>query len=167
MTTTGDFSLLAITVPHVSLKRGSNGGSLFAVFEIKVEANCSGQRLQWTHHRRYTDFMELHRKLSQLGFAGLPELPGKRLMNNLAEQFLQKRRAQLESYLQQTTNSPEASTCPSFMNFIGAVQFIDTSEANRDDNMTNFPYAMRSGRYARTKPARATDVDTCKTCVIC
>ena len=156
-----DFRILSITVPEVSLKRGPNGGSQFAVFELKVQAQSSGQPLQWKHHRRYTDFLELHNRLRRSNIHDLPDLPGKRLMGNLSEPFLQQRRVDLQIYLQNTMASSEASKCPSFMSFIGAVQFIDTSDQDNGENtMTDFPYTMRSGRYGEaqrgvgSKPSR-------------
>lgn len=160
-----NFHILSITVPHVSLKHGPKSGSQFAVFELKVEAHSSGQRLQWTHHRRYTDFVELHNKLTRYNFVDLPDLPAKRLLNNLSEHFLQQRREQLELYLQQTNCTSEASKCPSFMNFIGAVQFIDTSNADSRE-ITSFPYTMRSGRYAGPGSKPAVGEDSCRVCAI-
>jgi hypothetical protein len=56
-----------------------------------------------------------------------------------------------------------ASKSTSFMNFIGAVQFIDRVADEAKDTMTDFPYAFRSGRYNQPKPRHEkSDVVTCR-----
>lgn len=145
-----EFSIDCINVPTVSLKRKAvQSGSQFAVFELTVEATSSGSKLRWNVHRRYTDFTELHNKLVRSGINDIPDLPGKRMVGNYSSSFLEERRLQLEEYLKSICcNSPRAVSNIGFMNFIGAVQFIDQVKEDGEGNMTSFPYTFRSGRGA-------------------
>mmetsp|Transcript_24975 Transcript_24975/g.32540 ORF Transcript_24975/g.32540 Transcript_24975/m.32540 type:complete len:171 (-) Transcript_24975:213-725(-) len=148
LVTPGDFKIDMISIPSVSLKRkAAQSGSQFAVFELTVEATSNSTKLRWNVHRRYTDFTELHNKLTRSGINDIPDLPGKRMVGNYSPSFLEERRAQLDDYLKGACDSHRAVSNIGFMNFIGAVQFIDQVK-EEGDNMTSFPYTFRSGRYS-------------------
>lgn len=147
MSLPAEFKIGCINVPSVSLRRlgTSQSGSQFAVFALVVEATSGGSPLRWTVHRRYTDFTELHTKLSK-SYTDLPILPGKRVIGNFSAAFLDERRLQLQDYLRSLMSNERAVKSPGFMSFIGAVQFID--QVKGGGAMTSFPYTFRSGRYA-------------------
>jgi hypothetical protein len=156
-----EFQIELISIPSVSLKRkAAQSGSQFAVFELTVEATSNGSKLRWNVHRRYTDFEELHNKLVRSGINDIPDLPGKRMVGNYSTSFLEERRAQLEDYLRGACDSHRAVSNIGFMNFIGAVQFIDQVKEEGEGNMTSFPYTFRSGRYS-PHPTRQVEETTC------
>jgi len=138
----------------------ASNSNQFAVFELTIEATNNGSTLRWQVHRRYTDFTELHNKMFRSKFAGVPELPGKKMIGNHDPSFLETRRVQLEEYLSKLLDCAEAIASPGFMNFIGGTQFID--QRNSEAGMESFPYTFRSGRGIAVQGTKASD-DTCHT----
>lgn len=61
-----------------------------------VSVSCDGQ--EYTTRKRFSNFDELHDKLSKL-FDNLPELPGKTLLKITKAADLDKRRLALEKFL--------------------------------------------------------------------
>eukprot|EP01043_Picozoa_sp_COSAG02_P037823 COSAG02_NODE_2866_length_7865_cov_7.555498_7_plen_222_part_00 len=98
---------------------------------------CSKGKHGWMVQRRYTQFCQLHAQLSAVGLAGLPELPPKKLVGNMAAEFVEQRRVGLESYLQQVcTMAGEAGADGStkavlkpLYTFVGADWLLDEGEA--------------------------------------
>ena len=87
---------------------------------------------------------------------------------NFSQTFLETRRSQLEVYLKEVAQSPEAARSPGFMGFIGAVQFIEQKSQSSDaDGMTAFPYTFRSGRYNPRQQPPSKDDGTCHTPLAC
>lgn len=164
----GEFKIECISVPSVSLRRGgpAQSGAQFSVFALVVEAISGGSPLRWTVHRRYTDFESLNNKLSK-SYNDLPALPGKRVVGNFSSAFLDERRLQLQDYLRNLLNEPRLVTSAGFMNFIGAVQFID--QVKESGAMTSFPYTFRSGRYAPRPANSKSEDEPCRAakCTVC
>ena len=64
------------------------------VIEITV-GDC-----KWTIQRRYSEFHDLHEKLVALKKVEKAQLPPKKYLRNQAKSFVEKRRHELEVYLQ-------------------------------------------------------------------
>ena len=58
---------------------------------------------KWTVHRRYNEFKELHKEISEIGNA--PIFPSKNYVTKFNPEFLEKRRKELELYLNTTLSS--------------------------------------------------------------
>ena len=74
------------------------------VIELVV-SDCS-----WTIQRRYSEFHDLHEKLVALRKVDQALLPPKKLLWNQSKSFVEKRRQDLENYLQELLN--ESSYLP-------------------------------------------------------
>ncbi|KAH8693049.1 putative intermediate filament protein [Talaromyces proteolyticus] len=85
-------------------------GREFALYVIEVRRNAGEQMpaASWAVPRRYSEFHELHQKL-RMRYPSVRQLefPRRRMMMKLQKDFLQKRRAALEAYLQQLLLLPE------------------------------------------------------------
>ncbi|KKA23449.1 Intermediate filament protein (Mdm1) [Rasamsonia emersonii CBS 393.64] len=86
-------------------------GREFALYVIEVHRKAGEQMpaATWAVTRRYSEFHELHQKL-RMRYASVRQLefPRRRVVMKLQKDFLQKRRAALEAYLQQLLLLPEA-----------------------------------------------------------
>jgi hypothetical protein len=71
------------------------GGKEITYYIIKVK--CDGNK--WELKRRYNEFAELKKDLAA-NHGGLPPMPGKTLWKIRKDDFLEKRRTGLESFLQ-------------------------------------------------------------------
>jgi hypothetical protein len=70
---------------------------------------------------RYSEFRSIHRKLVAAGLGGvvqLPLLPPKRSYSTQDERFAERRRAELEGYLQLLVREPELRSCPELHGFL-------------------------------------------------
>ena len=69
---------------------------------------CSKGKHGWMVQRRYTQFVQLHAQLGAVGLADqLPALPPKKLVGNMAADFVEQRRAALERYLQEVCTAAD------------------------------------------------------------
>ncbi|CAN7937208.1 unnamed protein product, partial [Ixodes hexagonus] len=75
---------------------GTEHGEGFTVYIIQV----SVAPYRWTTKHRYSDFKELHDKLTANFHVDKALLPPKKLFGNQSEAFVQQRQAELEHYLQ-------------------------------------------------------------------
>jgi hypothetical protein len=79
--------------------------------------------------KRYSDFAEMHEQLVALfPSATIPKVPGKKLINNLDKNFIEKRRGKLCNFLQSLSQQPALASSSVFLAFIE-----DTNEMNTDD----------------------------------
>jgi len=75
----------------------SKGGRKYINYVIEVLIVTT----KWKVKRRFTDFLNLDRKLKNLGqFSELPKVPGKKLLGNQNEAFVAKRQIKLQEYLE-------------------------------------------------------------------
>ncbi|KAH8410847.1 hypothetical protein KR222_000563 [Zaprionus bogoriensis] len=83
----------AVTIPKYSVE--SSAGITY--YDIKVRV----ANVEWCVERRYRDFAQLHDKLVEDTSIGRKLLPPKKLVGNKQPAFVELRREQLETYLQE------------------------------------------------------------------
>ena len=119
-------------------------GSGYIVYEITIKANDGA--FVWGVHRRYNNFLELHRTLP----AGVPKplLPKKKLFGNFSDKFVEERSALLNDYLQEIFQNVVLRNSTQFLSFIAAERIIDEQNlaTSKLQSYTSFPYAFRSTR---------------------
>ena len=91
-------------------------GKTYALYAITVmRIWSSGKEESWATFRRYREFYDLHCSLKENGSnLGNLKLPGKTFFKDLKEEFLEKRRGELNSYLNTLLNMshpPKAMEC--------------------------------------------------------
>jgi len=95
------------------------GGKEVTFFVIKVK--CDGQ--QWELKRRYNEFAELKKELA-LNHGGLPSMPGKTLFKIRKDDFLEKRRSGLESFLKKLMDRQDIFGNEQFLDFLKVSFFL-------------------------------------------
>ena len=91
-------------------------GKTYALYAITVARQwASGKEESWSTFRRYREFHDLHCSLKENGSnLGNLKIPGKTFFKDLKEDFLEKRRGELNSYLHillNMTHPPKAMEC--------------------------------------------------------
>ncbi|OQS02611.1 hypothetical protein THRCLA_05035 [Thraustotheca clavata] len=112
-------------------KQGSDAHVVYAVIVSQHDE-------QWTVHRRYRQFLNLHTKLTKLYGITL-EFPERIYFNNRDPAVIQQREAALNSYIKGLLDIDRVKESPEFRTFVGA-------EIDLNSNYTQFSYAFRSGR---------------------
>lgn len=84
-----------VTIPKYQLRQSSSGE--YEAFEVNIRLDSSG----WKVFRRYSEFESLHKLLKGMVPSVVPhiKLPGKGVFKSHDQRFLEKRRADLEVYL--------------------------------------------------------------------
>ncbi len=125
---------LRVEIPRCAPQEDPDDGSkqhtVYTIF-------CSKGKHGWMVQRRYTQFCQLHAQLTDVGLAGLPELPGKKLVGNMEPEFVEQRRVGLEGYLQQVctmagpagANGGTKAVLTPLYTFVGADWLLDEGEA--------------------------------------
>lgn len=104
----------------------TQGGKSFTVYTVQF-TSARGKERSVT--KRYSDFAEMHEQLVALfPSATIPKVPGKKLINNLDKNFIEKRRGKLCNFLQSLSQQPALASSSVFLAFIE-----DTNEMNTDD----------------------------------
>lgn len=92
--------------------------------QISIERDGSPERnarsplpTYWEVLRRYSEFVSLHKKLSNR-IQGLPPLPPKPIFGNMDAQFVSKRREALNDFVQQLINIPKVFNSRHFAQFM-------------------------------------------------
>mmetsp|Transcript_50532 Transcript_50532/g.157787 ORF Transcript_50532/g.157787 Transcript_50532/m.157787 type:complete len:105 (-) Transcript_50532:419-733(-) len=92
------FSAFLISIIDTDVRSDRSCG-LTQKYVVYVMRICNGDK-QWVCEKRYTDFMILDEVLrSKFWYAQVPKLPQKKLFFNFDEQFVNKRRKELEEYM--------------------------------------------------------------------
>lgn len=115
---------------------------------------CSKGKHGWMVQRRYTQFRQLHEQLTAVGLVGLPELPPKKLMGNMAAEFVEQRRLGLESYLQQVctvagaqgADAGKRAVLKPLYTFVGADWLLDEDGQDTLDGWVRQPLPPRTPR---------------------
>lgn len=92
-------------------------GKTYALYAITVcRRNPDGSEDCWKTYRRYSDFHDFHMRLmEQPGFENVTsilKLPGKKTFNNMDRDFLEKRKKDLNAYLQLLLTPEMMKACP-------------------------------------------------------
>ncbi|XP_044285299.1 sorting nexin-13 isoform X3 [Varanus komodoensis] len=77
-------------------------GKTYALYAITVRRRTPNSDEAWKTYRRYSDFHDFHMRITEQieNLANLLKLPGKKTFNNMDREFLEKRKKDLNSYLQ-------------------------------------------------------------------
>jgi hypothetical protein len=134
-----NFNLTAIIT---SSGRCNDLKSTYAIYIIDVTkeytntASSSNKNEFWQTYRRFNDFHDLHMILKRKFPNAMQNLslPTKSLRTNLNDEFLEKRRIELNKYLQNICNSHFLSTNPQVTPFI--LKFLENRKW--ENSQTNF-----------------------------
>ncbi|XP_061442078.1 sorting nexin-13 isoform X2 [Rhineura floridana] len=87
-------------------------GKTYALYAITVRRRTSNGDEVWKTYRRYSDFHDFHMRITEQfeNLANMLKLPGKKTFNNMDRDFLEKRKKDLNAYLQLLLN-PEVMKC--------------------------------------------------------
>ncbi|KAJ8045153.1 Kinesin-like protein KIF16B [Holothuria leucospilota] len=129
---------IKITIPKFMLR--GHGWDSFYVFEVHI----SVLEESWVVYRRYSKFRELHdymrQKFPQIGAL---QFPPKRFLGNRSEKVVQKRKVDLENYLQNfITICQKIPTCPIAP---GPGRVLSKQE------LCDFSFFFRKGAFEETK----------------
>uniref|UniRef100_A0A8C9RN71 Sorting nexin 13 n=1 Tax=Scleropages formosus TaxID=113540 RepID=A0A8C9RN71_SCLFO len=114
-------------------------GKTYALYAITVfRKNPDGSEDCWKTYRRYSDFHDFHMRITeQFGnLSTILKLPGKKTFNNMDRDFLEKRKKDLNAYLQLLLNPEMVKACPTLTNYI-------------NDFLENKAYSKGKGDFAR------------------
>ncbi|KAM9288388.1 sorting nexin-13 isoform 3-T3 [Cariama cristata] len=77
-------------------------GKTYALYAITVHRRNPNSEETWKTYRRYSDFHDFHMRITEQfeNLANILKLPGKKTFNNMDREFLEKRKKDLNAYLQ-------------------------------------------------------------------
>ncbi|XP_039534300.1 sorting nexin-13 isoform X1 [Pimephales promelas] len=114
-------------------------GKTYALYTVTVvRKNSDGSEDVWKTYRRYSDFHDFHMRITEQfeSLGPILKLPGKKTFNNMDREFLEKRKKDLNSYLQLLLNPEMVKACHMLMPYIY-------------DFLENKPYSKGKGDFAR------------------
>ncbi|XP_057210976.1 sorting nexin-13 isoform X2 [Triplophysa rosa] len=117
-------------------------GKTYALYTITVvRKNSDGSEDTWKTYRRYSDFHDFHMRIIEQfeSLAPILKLPGKKTFNNMDREFLEKRKKDLNAYLQLLLNPEILKACPILMPYVY-------------DFLENKAYSRGKGDFARKVP---------------
>ncbi|XP_039534301.1 sorting nexin-13 isoform X2 [Pimephales promelas] len=126
-------------------------GKTYALYTVTVvRKNSDGSEDVWKTYRRYSDFHDFHMRITEQfeSLGPILKLPGKKTFNNMDREFLEKRKKDLNSYLQLLLNPEMVKACHMLMPYIY-------------DFLENKPYSKGKGDFARKVPPliQKSDID--------
>ena len=138
-----------IAIPQAQLKGGAEGKHTVYIISVQLR----GQDMSHQVYRRYNLFKLLHSKLQAVAEAeglSLPPLPGRKLFGSNNAAFVEKRRVELELYLQNLLRTPLA-TSADLISFLGVTANMIDSEANSNGmHGFGFDWTVRTGGAGNT-----------------
>ncbi|XP_031442360.1 sorting nexin-13 isoform X2 [Clupea harengus] len=114
-------------------------GKTYALYAITVfRKNADGSEDTWKTYRRYSDFHDFHMRITEQfeNLTTILKLPGKKTFNNMDREFLEKRKKDLNGYLQLLLNPEMVKACPTLTPYIY-------------DFLENKAYSKGKGDFAR------------------
>uniref|UniRef100_A0A8P0PQI8 Sorting nexin 13 n=1 Tax=Canis lupus familiaris TaxID=9615 RepID=A0A8P0PQI8_CANLF len=80
-------------------------GKTYALYAITVHRRNLNSEEMWKTYRRYSDFHDFHMRITEQfeNLSSILKLPGKKTFNNMDRDFLEKRKKDLNAYLQMDT----------------------------------------------------------------
>jgi len=106
--------------------------------------------INWQVGHRYTNFEKLHNSLPNL--PDKPKLPPKGILTAHDDEFLERRRQDLEQYILEVLANDELRRHPQVLSFLGA-EDIHSVEGGKN-RLHSFGFVVRSGAYSKvTSPA--------------
>uniref|UniRef100_A0A6Q2YTJ7 Sorting nexin 13 n=1 Tax=Esox lucius TaxID=8010 RepID=A0A6Q2YTJ7_ESOLU len=114
-------------------------GKTYALYAITVfRRNHDGSEETWKTYRRYSDFHDFHMRITEQfdNLTSILKLPGKKTFNNMDRDFLEKRKKDLNTYLQLLLNPEMVKACPNLVPYVY-------------DFLENKQYSKGKGDFAR------------------
>lgn len=114
-------------------------GKTYALYAITVfRRNHDGSEDCWKTYRRYSDFHDFHMRITEQfeNLTSILKLPGKKTFNNMDRDFLEKRKKDLNTYLQLLLNPEMVKACPTLVSHVY-------------DFLENKAYSKGKGDFAR------------------
>ncbi|XP_054914826.1 sorting nexin-13 isoform X2 [Poeciliopsis prolifica] len=114
-------------------------GKTYALYAITViRRNPDGSEDCWKTYRRYSDFHDFHMRITEQfeNLTSILRLPGKKTFNNMDRDFLEKRKKDLNAYLQLLLNPEMVKACPTLIPYVY-------------DFLENKAYSKGKGEFAR------------------
>uniref|UniRef100_V9K7T7 Sorting nexin-13 n=1 Tax=Callorhinchus milii TaxID=7868 RepID=V9K7T7_CALMI len=113
-------------------------GKTYALYAITVtRRNPDGIEDMWKTYRRYSDFHDFHMRITeQFENVSSLKLPGKKTFNNMDKDFLERRKKDLNAYLQLLLNPETIKGCPALVPYV-------------NDFLENKAYSKGKGDFAR------------------
>ena len=100
-------------------------GKLITFYKIEIYDNLSKE--SWTLDKRYSEIDLLHKTISKL-YPNIPPMPGKTLFRIKSKEQLDKRKDQLQKFLQECINRKDIESNEAFKTFLE----IDNLELTSD-----------------------------------
>ncbi|XP_062979706.1 sorting nexin-13 isoform X3 [Elgaria multicarinata webbii] len=116
-------------------------GKTYALYAITVRRRSPNGDEVWKTYRRYSDFHDFHMRITEQmeDLANLLRLPGKKTFNNMDREFLEKRKKDLNSYLQLLLAPEVMKAYPAITPYVY-------------DFLENKAYSKGKGDFARKEP---------------
>ncbi|XP_026857086.2 sorting nexin-13 isoform X1 [Electrophorus electricus] len=114
-------------------------GKTYALYAITVfRKNPDGSEDTWKTYRRYSDFHDFHMRITEQfeNLSSILKLPGKKTFNNMDRDFLERRKKDLNAYLQLLLNPEMVKACPTLIPYV-------------HDFLENKAYSKGKGDFAR------------------
>ncbi|XP_012306111.1 sorting nexin-13 isoform X3 [Aotus nancymaae] len=116
-------------------------GKTYALYAITVHRrNLNGEEM-WKTYRRYSDFHDFHMRITEQfeSLSSILKLPGKKTFNNMDRDFLEKRKKDLNAYLQLLLAPEMMKASPALAHYVY-------------DFLENKAYSKGKGDFARKVP---------------
>ncbi|XP_051927786.1 sorting nexin-13 isoform X5 [Hippocampus zosterae] len=107
-------------------------GKTYALYAITVfRRNQDGSEDCWKTYRRYSDFHDFHMRITEQfeNLTSILKLPGKKTFNNMDRDFLEKRKKDLNAYLQLLLNPEMVKACPTLVPYV--YDFLENKAYNK------------------------------------
>uniref|UniRef100_A0A8C3SSP5 Sorting nexin 13 n=1 Tax=Chelydra serpentina TaxID=8475 RepID=A0A8C3SSP5_CHESE len=113
-------------------------GKMYALYAITVHRRNPASEEIWKTYRRYSDFHDFHMRITEQfeNLASILKLPGKKTFNNMDREFLEKRKKDLNAYLQLLLNPEMIKASPALAHCVY-------------DFLENKAYSKGKGDFAR------------------
>ncbi|XP_005377399.1 PREDICTED: sorting nexin-13 isoform X2 [Chinchilla lanigera] len=113
-------------------------GKTYALYAITVHRRNLNTEEMWKTYRRYSDFHDFHMRITEQfeNLSSILKLPGKKTFNNMDRDFLEKRKKDLNAYLQLLLTPEMMKACPALAQCVY-------------DFLENKAYSKGKGDFAR------------------
>ncbi|XP_027429011.1 sorting nexin-13 isoform X3 [Zalophus californianus] len=116
-------------------------GKTYALYAITVHRRNLNSEEMWKTYRRYSDFHDFHMRITEQfeNLSNILKLPGKKTFNNMDRDFLEKRKKDLNAYLQLLLTPEMMKASPALAHYVY-------------DFLENKAYSKGKGDFARKVP---------------
>ncbi|XP_077854171.1 sorting nexin-13 isoform X14 [Macaca mulatta] len=116
-------------------------GKTYALYAITVHRRNLNSEEMWKTYRRYSDFHDFHMRITEQfeSLSSILKLPGKKTFNNMDRDFLEKRKKDLNAYLQLLLAPEMMKASPALAHYVY-------------DFLENKAYSKGKGDFARKVP---------------